>query len=52
MRSLKVVEHGSNTLFESACNTLLDEGYKVIASNCFCNDDGTLYQAILVKEEE
>ena len=52
---VKVIEESDYTAFETKCNTLLEEGYKVIAASCgfvnsekydFCN----AYQAILVKQ--
>ena len=45
----KTVERAHNVKFEDDIAMLLDDGYQISSTYCFCNDDGTLYQAILIK---
>ena len=54
---VKVVENSDETKFETECNKLIQDGYKISSTSCgiinseaydFC----TFYQAILVKEDK
>ena len=46
-----VAEHGTSLNFEVHVNDLISSGYKILSSNCAFDQDGALYQAILIKEE-
>ena len=46
-----VAEHGSCLNFEDHVNAMIDKGYRILSSNCGFDENGVIYQAILIREE-
>ena len=48
--SALILELGDSDRFQARLQEFLEHGYKLSSSHCYCDENGAVYQAILVKE--